>query len=188
MPDFLRTFIALELCREHLTITHDIVTGLKHSDADIKWVDPDHFHITLKFLGQTPQSQISLISRALDALAMTVPAFPLALKDIGAFPDIDKPQVIWIGVSQGGPELSQLSKSVQEYLLPFGFLKDNRPFHAHVTIGRSRTNHGAKRLSAVLKNIPVTSMAHDVRHITLFESILTSQGPRYSVLHRSPLK
>ncbi len=188
MTDPLRTFIALELSQDHKAVIGNILTSLKCIDADVKWVQPDNCHITLKFLGQTPQVQIPLIAQAMDALAKTVPAFPVGLDNIGAFPDIDKPQIIWIGLSQGNQELRNLSHLVQSQLVQLDFPKETRPFHPHITIGRIRTNRGAKALSQVLKTTPITSQTNESRNITLFESTLSSHGPRYSVIHRSPLK
>lgn len=188
MPDPLRTFIALELSQDHMAVIADVLISLKNIDADVKWVQTDNCHITLKFLGQTPHSQISLIAHAMDALTKTVRSFPVGLDTAGAFPSIDKPQIIWIGLSQGDQELSDLSHSVQTPLAQLGFPKDARPFHPHITIGRTRTDRGAKALSLALKDVCVKSTPNEARHITLFESVLSSDGPRYSVLHRSPLK
>ncbi len=188
MTDSLRTFIALDLCSEHKAILKKIQTSLNTVDADIKWVKPENCHITLKFLGKTSQAQIKPITNILDSLANSIGPFPLELGTPGAFPTVEQPEIIWIGITRGSQELTTLSKDLEEQLAALGFLKEARTFHPHVTIARKRSNRNIKALSAALQSISIRSDAHEARHITLFESVLSSDGPRYSVVHRSPLK
>lgn len=187
MTNSLRTFIAVELSPEHLAIVRDIQRDLKTIDADVKWVDPKNCHITLKFLGQTSQDQIKPITNILDTLAISTGTFALELGSLGAFPTAEQPEIIWIGINRGNQEVTVLNKNLDEQLAMLGFSKEDRTFHPHVTIARKRSNRNIKALAETLKTIPVRSDSQVVRDITLFESILTSSGPRYSILHQSPL-
>lgn len=188
MTESLRTFIALDLCAEHKTILRNIQTRLKRADADVKWVESEHCHITLKFLGNTIESQIKPIADLMNGLAKDIASFPLVLGGLGAFPSIEQPDIIWAELAQGNQHLTDLSNALEDRLLAIGFSKEKRKFHPHITIGRTRSKHNAKIFCKALKTTPVISTAYKAQHITLFKSVLSPDGPQYSVLHRSPLK
>lgn len=188
MTDSLRSFIALDLCKEQKAILKDIQTRLKAVDTDVKWVEPDNFHITLKFLGIIPQNEIKPIAEIIDAQAKNTASFSIEIGDLGAFPSVERPDIIWAELRQGQQPLTALADILEEALFLRGLPKETKKFHPHITIGRKRTNHNINALSEALKITTLTSTVQKALHITLFQSDLSSDGPRYSVLHRSHLK
>lgn len=188
MTNSLRSFIALDLCNEQKAILKNIQTRLKAADADVKWVEPDNFHITLKFLGIIPQHEITPIAEIMDSQAKETASFSIEFGGLGAFPSVERPDIIWAGLTQGQQQLTALADILEEALFLRGFPKETKKFHPHITIGRKRTNHNINALSAALKTTPLISTVQKALHITLFQSDLSSDGPRYSVLHQSHLK
>jgi 2'-5' RNA ligase len=188
MDPSLRTFIAVELNPNHKQALCEAQNKLSSIGADVKWVAPENCHITLKFLGQTPERQIRPIAQLLDDTARQTSPFEIELGELGAFPSLDKPQVLWVGLNKGPLPLIELSKILEERLLTLGFLKEARAFTPHITIGRSKTDRRIKELSLALRSTPVVSTTESVRGLTLFQSVLSSQGPRYSVIHRAALQ
>ena len=181
-------FIAIDLPAGYKEILKSVQTKLKNVKADVKWVEPDNCHITLKFLGNVLASQIITISSIIENYTKDLSSFPIELGALGAFPTIEKPQIIWVGVSHGRERLMNLANTLEEKLSKAGFSNETKPFNAHVTIGRARSNHDLKTLSSAIKTIDVPSAQIDIRHVTLFQSVLSSGEPKYSVLHRSSLK
>jgi RNA 2',3'-cyclic 3'-phosphodiesterase len=183
----MRTFIAIDLPSTQKSILKDIQDRLRPVDADVKWVEPDNCHITLRFLGSIAEEQIKPISNIIDHMAKDTAAFGIELGVLGAFPTIERPNIIWAGLVRGNEELINLSNTLDEQLSTIGFPKEERGFHPHITIGRTRSNHNVKALCEALKTTIAIPNFQEARHITLFESVLSSDGPRYSALHRSPL-
>lgn len=184
----LRLFVAVDLpdeCKERLK---SIQKKLETARADVKWVEPRNCHITLKFLGDVPALRIAAVTHILDDCAQDSAAFPLRLDTAGAFPSTNKPDIIWIGSQEGSPILNRLANDIQEKLTKEGFSSDTKPFHAHVTVGRSRSDRNQRHLSSAITSIDIEPMDISIRYVTLFQSILSSDGPRYCEIHRSPLK
>lgn len=188
MTDSLRVFIAVELSSEHLASIKNVQQHLKVIPLDAKWVEPHNCHITLKFLGQTRKVQIPAITAVTDELAKNLRSFSLDLAKVGVFPSIERPNIIWVGLSKGHDYLVELAQELENRLEGLGLPKEHRSFHPHITIARLKTLRGAGKLPSLLQNIVITSQPKVVDAITLFESSLTPEGPRYNVLHRSPLK
>ena len=135
----MRTFIAIELSSEIKESLAQAQSHLKYAGADVKWVTPENIHLTLKFLGEIPEEKCENVKAALDEIAKTTASFELSIKDIGAFPNIEFPRVIWIGLDKGAKESTELAAKVDEALSKLGFAKETRPFAAHLTIGRIRS-------------------------------------------------
>jgi len=185
----MRSFIAIALNEDLKAELAGLQSFLKASGADVKWVQKDNIHITLKFLGDVQEERISFVKTALDDIAEKNRTFEIALGGIGAFPKPSFPKVIWVGMQKGSAESSGLAKMIEERLERIGFSKEERPFRSHVTIGRVRSPKHTealqeKMLTARLKH----ALIQKVTTITLFKSQLTSQGPIYTVIHESNLK
>ena len=196
--DTLRAFIAIELNEIICSELAVLQTKLKTSGADVKWVKPEDIHLTLKFLGNTKKDKIEKIKNILDSMAGRTKAFDISLSSIGAFPSLNSPRVIWVGIKEifdpeAGSALALMVSEIEEKLSKSGFSKENRPFAAHLTIGRVRSLEGKRQLKEIITDInkhagecpPVRA---EINHITLFQSKLTPKGPVYTVLSRANLK
>jgi 2'-5' RNA ligase len=193
----MRTFIAIELSDEIKDALDRIESHLKYSGADVKWVAKDNIHLTLKFLGEVDEKKCEKVKAALDEIAKSTASFKISLKDIGAFPKIEFPRVIWVGLDKGTKESTELAAKIDEALSAIGFDRETRPFAAHLTIGRVRSPKNKAALAEkVTSHKPVRSEAEPPRRgqvtssqaislITLFQSKLTPTGPIYTKLHEA---
>ncbi len=102
----------------------------------VRWLPPDHMHLTLAFLGNVPAEIQETLSAKLEAISWK--SFFLPLIGLGTFPSRGWPKIIWIGVGTGHPHLFQLHKRVQEAILAAGLEPDLRSFHPHITFARCR--------------------------------------------------
>jgi len=191
MPDTIRTFIAIELSESMRTALAGIQSKLKTADADIKWVEPDNIHLTLKFLGSVEKNKIIEIKKALDTITARINTFTISLNEIGAFPNLNLPRIVWVGINAG--ELPSLVNSIENESEKLDFPKENRPFTAHVTIGRIRIPKQNQKLKDTVDDINknrglINQTPTIVDHITLFQSTLTPKGPIYNALHKAKLK
>jgi len=185
----MRAFIAIELSDEIKDALAQIQFHLKYAGADVKWVEKDNIHLTLKFLGEIDDKICGKVRDTLDEVAKSVRPFELSLKDIGAFPKIEFPRVIWVGLDKGAKESTEFAAKVDESLSDLGFDKETRPFTAHLTIGRVRSPKNKEALkekiqSYTLQPTPYTQL---ISYLVLFQSTLTPKGPVYARLHEARL-
>ena len=113
-PESLRAFVAVEIDAEAARRAAEIVERLRTADAGrVKWVDPVNFHLTLKFLGPTRRDALPRLGEALRAIAAEAAPFEMELVGAGAFPNLRRPQVIWLGVTKGSELLAALAGRVE---------------------------------------------------------------------------
>ncbi|AKB80046.1 2'-5' RNA ligase [Methanosarcina horonobensis HB-1 = JCM 15518] len=175
----IRTFIAVELdpsFREEISQIQERFSGF-----DLKFVNPEIVHITLKFLGDIKESMVAPIAEALDSI-MCEP-FEARIKGLGAFPKLSNPKVLWLGATGN---FETLHADVETVLKPFKFKEEERAFTAHATLARAKfLNKDQKNAFAdvlkELKDIELGSMR--VNKVLLKKSTLTPDGPIYETLH-----
>ena len=188
----MRTFIAIEISEEIKNTLAQIEFHLKYAGADVKWMKPENVHLTLKFLGEIDEKKATEVTAVLDSISGSVKPFEVSIKDIGAFPKIEHPRVVWIGLDKGAVETTVITARIDEALSKIGFAKETRPFSPHLTIGRVRSPLNKdklkeKMLSAAV-SIDLSSVPpHQTSAVILFQSTLTPQGSIYTKLHESKL-
>ena len=159
----------------------------RDAGVDIRWVAPVNYHVTIKFLGQTREAALAALVDALVAAAAGTPRITLHCARLGAFPSLDKSNVLWAGVADE-PALAQLATRVEDACTALGFTADKRPFHPHVTLGRVRETRPLREVVLPLAE----QMFGDTRidSITLFESETKSSGSVYrevrKILFKTP--
>jgi 2'-5' RNA ligase len=189
MSDTMRTFIAIELSPEIKDELADIQAQLKTSNADVKWVKPQAMHLTLKFLGNITQEKIEEVKKALDTISPNHKPFEISLFQIGGFPKLEYPRVIWVGIDKGCSRAEAIAKDVVEGLSNIGFEKEKRPFTAHLTLGRVKSPKGRNELVSKMKALDFKPSAScTIDKITLFQSTLTPQGSIYTPLYEAKLR
>jgi 2'-5' RNA ligase len=147
------------------------------------WVAPENFHLTVKFLGAVDTDRVAAVERALGEAVTGLAGFGLSLRGLGAFPSAARPRVIWAGVAHGGAELAAVAARVERTLSPLGFPAEDRPFSAHVTLGRVRTPRRNPKLAAALAASAEVELGRvAVARISLMRSDLSTRGARYSEL------
>jgi len=185
----IRTFIAVESSPEVREAAGRLVQQWERLSRDVKWVEPENMHLTLKFLGDVDSEQIPSVTEAVRKAAAECRPFELEIRGTGAFPSLRRPNVFWLGVGQGAELLGILAQKVERTLEPLGFRPEDRPFHGHLTLGRVR--RGGGQLAALLERLRKEQDFQagwiPVRQLTLFSSQLTPQGPIYTPLDHAPL-
>lgn len=189
MAETVRAFIAIELNDQVKQAIREFQAKLKPLGCDISWVKPENIHLTLKFLGDVKPKMIAPLTGALAEVCRGTQPIPTELMGLGVFPDIRRPRVLWAGLKDTDGKLTQLATAVEDALGHIGFKKETRPFQAHITIGRIRTN---KNLPALIRELQSCALpaAHQeiILSLTLFKSTLTSQGPIYEKLKEFPFQ
>lgn len=178
----MRTFIAVELDKEIKKALSKIQDELKTTRADVKWVEPENIHLTLKFLGEVEENKIPKISQILKDISSQAKPFTIALSGLGAFPGLKYPRVVWIGIAEGKAELSKLAELIEARLVQLKFPKEKKGFSAHFTLGRFRSGKNKDVLCQKLNTIQVPELKQEIKSITLFKSTLTPKGSIYEKL------
>lgn len=145
----LRLFIAVTVppvARTEMTRVQQELRPLA-APADVRWVKPEQFHLTLKFLGDVPANSVDAAKNALAGACAGIAPFLLRAKGIGFFPDERAPRVIWVGI-ENEDHLTELQKRIAESFRPFIEKPGEDQFHAHVTLGRFQKfrRHKAEKL------------------------------------------
>jgi 2'-5' RNA ligase len=185
----MRTFIAIELPEQIRDALAKLEDRFKKTGADVKWVEPKNIHLTLKFLGEIDDEQLVKISEILEEVTGNKKCFQIRICSIGAFPKINYPRVIWMGIDIGDKETKELARELEKKISELGILKERRPFSSHITIGRTRSDIGRDKLVQELKAVNLLDGKNfTVTKITLFKSTLTPKGAIYEVLKEASLK
>ena len=185
----IRAFIAIEIPDEVRTALVRVQQRLRKVGAKVSWAPPENIHLTLLFLGDVGAALIPDVERELDRMADTVPPFAMAVDGVGSFGSPKSPRVIWAGVAESTGTLAELQMRLAGAVRALGVPLEDRPFHAHLTLGRVRSSRGAGALTSALSSASVT--VHEsirVDRVSLFESRLHPEGARYTILHSATLK
>jgi 2'-5' RNA ligase len=188
-----RCFIAIELPDEVKAGLRDIQSRLKlGSKAPVKWVDPDGVHLTLKFLGGVDAAKIAPISAAMKEAARGVSPFSLKVEGLGAFPNLRRVQVIWVGVSGEVERLADLQQRLENNMAELGFAPEKRHFTPHLTMARVRDQASLAEREGLGQLIAgpgfEASYSFPVAEVSLMRSQLTREGALYSRLSAAALK
>jgi len=187
----MRTFIALPLPEKIKDYLCGLQDRLKKTGADVKWVNPKNIHLTLKFLGEINPEQTKELEVFFEKIAAGVSAYTISIGGIGAFPKIQSPRTIWVGIEKGKEETRDLASRLEEKVSTIGIPKEERPYSCHLTIGRTKSSLNRSKLIQGLNDLlkdPISSLEFPVNRIILFKSTLTPGGPIYEVLKEANLK
>jgi len=158
--------------------------GLAGSGGDLKPVDLENIHLTLKFLGDVDEGLLEEVKRVVASLSFE--PFRMALSETGAFPNLRRPRVIWAGVSEGVDELAAIYGELEAGFVGLGFKREGRRFSPHITIGRVRSGRNRDLLmEEVLRHRDADFGGFMVGSVKLKRSVLTPRGPVYTTLTES---
>lgn len=183
----MRIFIALELPAEIKTALGKLQNELRATHADVGWTKLENFHLTLKFLGEVEPQKIAAITKICEEVAATTPQFSLRLNDVGVFPNVKNPRVLWAGIEGDTNLVNLLHKNLDENLYTLGFAKETRPFNPHLTLGRIKTMKNVPQAIAKLLLYKFPALNFDVKEIVVMQSQLHSQGSIYKPLMKCEL-
>ena len=177
----IRAFLAIDLDDELKPKINKIIREFKQIDANIKYVDLQNLHFTLKFFGDIDTEGIDLISEKIENVIKDFDSFTIKIKGCGAFPNKNRIKVIWVGLDED-EILKDLHDKLDKEFNSIGFDLD-RKFSSHLTIGRMKSAKGKNKVKNTIEtynNIDIGTM--DVNLITLKKSTLTPSGPIYEDL------
>ena len=182
----IRAFIAIDLPPDVKRALADAAATLngRVPRGTVRWVRPEQMHLTLRFLGDTPADRLPALAAALDTLAAGHAPFVLRLTELGCFPNTRRPRVVWVGLGGAEAKLTALVAALEAALRPLGWPPEDKPFRAHLTLGRVKDERAAQGVdwSAAVPalDVPVTA-------VHLIESQLRPEGSVYTVRHTSVL-
>jgi len=185
----MRLFAAIPVPEMVKDYAWEIKNKLDAELYDIKWVEYENYHLTLKFLGEVEDRKVQAIKDRLQLAAEGSPPFNLFFSGLGFFPHRNRPRVIWLGAKGELPKADFLGERIDTYLQEIGFEEDNkRSFH--LTLGRIRSDKNQNRLlqqASRLNEISPT-MPVQIKEFYLMESQLFSGGPKYIIQEKYELE
>ena len=180
----MRTFIAISVEPNDYfkNFYHDILNNLH--GLDIKYVALNNFHITLAFLGETSNEQVQDLKIELGGIQKIGHPIELELRGLGAFKNIQNPQVLWIGV-RVNPKLIELQEDIIEVIEKQNFRTERRRFSPHLTIGRIKQINSSNNLLHFIKTYGEKDFGQvRINNFVFYESTLTSHGSIYKPLEK----
>jgi 2'-5' RNA ligase len=145
-------------------------------------------HLTLKFLGDVPDIETPDVCRVVAQVAGQFEPFEITCRGAGAFPDIQRPKTLWIGIQDGAEELQALQAAIDDALKDeLGYSREARAFHPHLTIGRVKSD-GFKLTSLLQQYHDFDADLAVIDEVVTFSSFLERQGPTHEALARAELK
>ncbi|MHC4069527.1 MAG: RNA 2',3'-cyclic phosphodiesterase [Planctomycetota bacterium] len=191
----MRCFIAIDIDENTRKAFADLeqrmqaqARGENINRSDVKWVRPEQVHITLKFLGEIKDSQISEICNIVQEVAAEKKGFELELESVGYFGGRSA-RVLWVGSGKGKEELSLLAGVLDERLSLAGWPKETREFSGHLTLCRIRNTSAGFKLAQMSKEYEGFKLGSvSVDSISVYQSELTPSGPNYTVLVKYELQ
>lgn len=194
----MRLFVALDIDEEIRTRVADFVEQVRTFAPDVRWVNVESLHVTLKFIGETPDDSVKSVEQVL----AEIESIPLQMKFGGAgfFPTAKAARVFWVGI-QADQELGELAKKIEHGLAGVGIPKEQRAFSAHLTLARAAGGSGAPAfrrgdkpnrqfalLQEHLQTVPAPEFGTmTAREFFLYRSQLSNKGSRYTKIARFPL-
>ncbi|MBW6471599.1 MAG: RNA 2',3'-cyclic phosphodiesterase [Anaerolineaceae bacterium] len=186
--DEIRAFVAIPLPKDVTEYLSEIISDLKLTfpDKSVKWVQPGNIHLTLKFLGNISKSTLHFLLEKLRT-DNRFSTFNLTINKIGAFPSIYKPKVIWVGTSSHDT-LSELAQFVEKSTSMVKNENDSKSFSPHLTIARLRPGVKKDQFDIIKQELykrrEINSISFSINYFCMYQSILTSEGPIYTELHK----
>ena len=160
----------------------EMIDSLREQHSGIRWVQPANLHLTLRFLGNAVDRPVALkLGRILPDLAGRTSPFVLHARGTGAFPSLDRPRTIWIGMTSD--ELIGLAREIEDAAVLVGLAPEARPYTPHLTIGRVRDLHGWQEIRQALSMSSTREFGSTlISEMTLYRSILGGGTARYEAL------
>jgi 2'-5' RNA ligase len=153
------------------------------ADADeLRWIDPQEWHLTLAFMGPTPESELPRLIEALTDVAANHAPFAIPTGGLGAFPSRREVRILWYGLADRSRRLAELAIAVRIAM----DCDTASPFRAHLTLARAKGDRGVTVPAATWKT-PVPAGQLAVEELILYRSHLGSGPATYEILASAPL-
>ncbi len=180
----IRTFLALELDEPAREALRQFQASLEFPGLDVRRVQPENMHLTLRFFGDITPQDIANISEAMSTIAHKESPFHITISGLGAFPSPERPKVVWAGLENPLPVVA-LEHHVSETLKHIGWPPEHKVFHPHITLARIRGGRAPRTCIETVRRWSSHRIARlYVDHIALIKSDLRPTGPLYTLLER----
>jgi 2'-5' RNA ligase len=179
----IRSFVSVDL--DDASVISKLVEAqreLRNTGADLKLVEPQNIHATVRFLGEMPAPTIDPVKEQMNEVKFS--PFDAEIIGLGVFPNLRRINVVWVGMRKGSEEISRIFEALEPRLEKIGFAPDRKGFSPHVTIARVRTSRMREELAKFVDEMRDTpfGVVH-VNELRLKKSVLTPKGPVYSTIH-----
>lgn len=179
----IRSFIAVDL--DEPNVRERIINaqrGLEQTGAQLKLVDPGIMHLTLRFLGEIPQSIVDKVKEALDGVRFS--PFEAEFSGMGTFPNLNRINVVWVGMTHGHEQLNEIFHQLEPKLRQIGLPPDNKGFSPHLTVARVRSALNKAALADYVSSMRESDFGKmPIETVRLKRSTLTPKGPIYTTMH-----
>ncbi len=187
MPS-IRTFIAIPTPDDVRQALTDIQAELKTANAEVKWEPPEKLHITLRFLGDVEESQLPLLMTDCSKAICNLNSFSLIYEGLGCFPDTRNPRIIWAGSHNDDGILLRMKKEIDDSVARYGFERENRPFHPHITLARVKGRENIPNLIKMLQSVTFEPHPVIIDEVHFMKSELRPTGSIYTKLQTNALQ
>ena len=182
----MRVFIAIDIDEEIRAALGDLQQQLQSKadikKGDVKWVNPENIHLTLKFLGEIEGEKVVEVCSIVKEVAGRHKSFELDIQTVGCFGGRSA-RVLWVGAGEGKDNLLGLQKDLEQQLALAGWPEEKREFSGHLTLCRVRNPRAGVKLTAIsddYRNFKLGIISAD--SVSIYQSQLTPTGPIYTVL------
>ncbi|HEY6333307.1 MAG TPA: RNA 2',3'-cyclic phosphodiesterase [Blastocatellia bacterium] len=185
--DSVRTFICIDIPGSIKARIEELQGKLRQVGGQVSWVKSSNIHLTIKFLGNVPTSQVAAVCEGVRRAAGSVNPFRVEVSGSGGFPSSRSPSVLWVGLAESAPELQRLYENVEYEMFRLKFPRESRPFSPHLTIGRLRTRENAQRLGEMITAVGFDPEGFDAREVIVMRSNLKPTGAIYTPIETLPI-
>jgi len=178
----IRTFISVPVPEPLFNLQKKLKVTISEKMGKIRWLHKDQIHLTIKFLGDTTEDSINDVRHVMQKVADEFKPFNISIQKTGCFPKIERPRVMWIGVSGELDKLYQLVEKIQKKLNPLGFPKDEKKYHPHITIARAKYPQKKTPDISTFLNTSFNPIPFPIKKVQFISSELFPNGPVYTIL------
>jgi RNA 2',3'-cyclic 3'-phosphodiesterase len=181
----LRLFVAVDVPRDLLLAVDARLQPLRSRVEGARWAPIENQHVTLRFLGATPDQRLAPLVESLRSTVARHAPFALQLGMLGTFPERGKARVLWAGFEAPAP-LASLAQDLEPALVSLGYGSEKRAFSAHLTLARFKVPAAVRGLTAGVDLSDLDPFT--VGEVGLWRSHLSPKGARYELVDRAPLR
>lgn len=187
-----RIFIAINFPKKEILTAKlaKMINEIKH--LPMRWVKPEMLHLTLSFLGNIEEDDLPKIKKIVEKITSFYSPFIIKFSGIGAFPDLKKPRILWIGAHEEKGILIKLQETLRQELISAGFALEEKKYQPHITIGRIKEKLSSSHIKTIQKFYQKYSQAdfgeNSIESVDIMESILLPDGPVYKILESIKFK
>ncbi|MBD3170598.1 MAG: RNA 2',3'-cyclic phosphodiesterase [candidate division Zixibacteria bacterium] len=184
----MRTFIAIDIPAEAKMQLDRMITGFKGLGGRVSWTKAKNLHLTVKFIGDFSEDKLEDLSTLLKDELRSIEPQQLSLSGLGAFPNIKKPRVLWVGVGQGKEWFVDLALKIDSICKKLRIPREKKKPSPHLTLGRVRDLKGCEKLLEDFSQAKFDYPEFAIGNITIYRSDLSPQGAKYTVLEKISFK